>query len=233
MWSFVLYCCCVTFVHVKKINKKNDQSSTICNICDGEIHTRVWGWVDSLLPDCGSLTMEQKNNSWIKPNWWMAFPGKRGTKIMLHDTNTVTTFPGLEDGFEMLQIVYHVDAQWLTDISWNSCYLLYAFLLLSMNAPFQQTPCLKLTQSQTVMFWICPGSIWLLCAESTESEGTIKEATHEHLRCFWVTIWSFKLSMRLLGPTGTPLETALRRFGTAIANCWCGTKHMLGPSKKM
>lgn len=79
MWSFLLPCCCATFGLVRKINDKNDQESTICNVCDGEIHRRVWGWVDSLLPDCRLINYGAENNSWIKPNWWMAMSGGRGS----------------------------------------------------------------------------------------------------------------------------------------------------------
>lgn len=35
---------------------------------------------------------------------------------MLYDTATVTTFLGLEDSLEMLQVVYDVDIQELIDI---------------------------------------------------------------------------------------------------------------------
>lgn len=35
---------------------------------------------------------------------------------MLYDTGTVTTFPGLENGPEMVNVVYGVDIQQLIDI---------------------------------------------------------------------------------------------------------------------
>lgn len=79
MWSFLLRCCSATFGLVMKINNKNDQESTICNVCDGEIHRRVWGWVDSLLPDCRLINYGAENNSWIKLIWWMALSAGRGS----------------------------------------------------------------------------------------------------------------------------------------------------------
>lgn len=133
-------CCCTTFGLVKKINDKNDQESTICNVCDGEIHRRVWGWVDSLLPDCTLINYGAANNSWIKPNWWMALSEGRGS---WEDSSTVTTFPDLEDDLEILQVVYDVDIQQLTDIR-----LLLVFFtpylsregLLSVNTLFNKQP---------------------------------------------------------------------------------------------
>lgn len=79
MWSFLLRPCCATFGLVRKINDKNDQESTICNVCDGEIHRRGWGWVDSLLPNCSLIKCGVENNSCIKTNWRMASSGGRGS----------------------------------------------------------------------------------------------------------------------------------------------------------
>lgn len=140
-----------------------------------------------------------------------------GAGNMLYGTSTVTAFPGLEDGFEMLQVVNDGDAQCLTDIRWNGCPLLYAFFIqwrfsehehsFSTNTPSPHTG----THSHAL-------DLIVVCTVRIRRGD--KEATHEHLRCFLGTSWTIKLSRRVLGPTGKPLETALRKYGPTIANCW-------------
>lgn len=74
---------------------------------------------DESIPCCqtaGSLTTEQKTiHGSSQTDGWHCLEAE-GAEDMLYDTGTVTTFPGLEDGFEMLQVVYDVDIQQLTDI---------------------------------------------------------------------------------------------------------------------
>ena len=56
-----------------------------------------------LVADCRIINCGAENNSWIKPNWWMSLSGgSEGAEDMLYDTCTVTTFPGLEDGLQVL-----------------------------------------------------------------------------------------------------------------------------------
>lgn len=130
MWSFLLPCCCATFGLVRKINDKNDQESTICNVCDGEIHRRVWGWVDSLLPDCRLINYGAENNSWIKPNWWMAMSGERGSwgYALLRWYSNYISWPWRRFG--------DVDTQQLIYIHFLTLYLSSEGLL-STNTRFQ------------------------------------------------------------------------------------------------
>lgn len=118
MWSFLLRCCSATFGLVTKINNKNDQESTICNVCDAEIHRRVWGWVDSLLPDSRLINCGAENNSWIKRIWWMALSGVRGSwgYALWHYYCNYVSWPWRRFGN-----VYDVDIQQLIDIHWNGC----------------------------------------------------------------------------------------------------------------
>lgn len=71
------------------------------------------------IPCCqtsGSLTTEQKTiHGSSQTDGWRCLEAE-GAEDMLYDTATVTTFPGLEDASEMLQIVYDVDIQQLIDI---------------------------------------------------------------------------------------------------------------------
>lgn len=55
----------------RKINDKNDQESTICNVCGGEIHNGVSGWVDYLFPDSRLINYEEENSR-INQHWWVS-----------------------------------------------------------------------------------------------------------------------------------------------------------------
>lgn len=79
---------------------------------------------DESIPCCstaGSLTTKQKTiHGSSQTDGWCCLVGE-GAEDMLYDTDTVTTFPGLEDGLEMLQVVYDVVIQQLIDIHLNGC----------------------------------------------------------------------------------------------------------------
>lgn len=170
MRSFFLCLGCTAFglVKNKKINNKNDQESTICNVCDGEIHRRASGWVDSLLPDCGLINSEVENNSWIKPCWWMTLSGGRGSweYALWHKYFNYIFWPW----------------RWFWDVAgtlwcWHKAadgYLLKWLLLvhvplclsredlLSLNELFQQTQTVTLPQSHTdTCRHIWDLSVWL------------------------------------------------------------------------
>lgn len=74
---------------------------------------------DESIPCCqtaGSLTTEQKTIHGSSQTDGLHCLEEEGAEDMLYDTGTVTTFPDLEDSFEMLQVVYDVGTQQLINI---------------------------------------------------------------------------------------------------------------------